>query len=107
VTVLATPVLATPGLANTVLAKGASSPSVWDQPGTLGFLVVFGMAVVLYFVFRSMAKQLRKVREAARIEAEQAEKAEAEGQARQQSPDGFADGAVFERPAGNGSSRTS
>jgi hypothetical protein len=107
VTVLATPALATPVLANAVLAKAASSPSVWDQPGTLGFLVVFGMAVVLYFVFRSMAKQLRKVREAARIEAEQAEKAEAEGKARQQSPDAFTDAAVFERPAGNGSSHTS
>jgi hypothetical protein len=100
-------VLATPALATTVLAKAASSPSVWDQPGTLGFLVVFGMAIVLYFVFRSMAKQLRKVREAARIEAEQAEKAAAESRARQQSPDAFTDDSIFGPPAGNGSSRTS
>jgi flagellar biosynthesis/type III secretory pathway M-ring protein FliF/YscJ len=50
----------------------ASSPSVWAQPGTLGFLVVFGMGVVLFFVFRSMSRHLRKVREAARLEAEQA-----------------------------------
>jgi len=54
----------------------ASSPSVWAEPGTLGFLVVFGMAVVLFFVFRSMSKHLRKVREAADLEAEQAESAE-------------------------------
>ncbi len=49
-------------------AAAAKSPSVWAQPGTLGFLVVFGMAVILYFVFRSMSKQLRKVREAAAAE---------------------------------------
>jgi hypothetical protein len=50
----------------------ASSPSVWAQPGTLGFLVVFGMGVLLFFVFRSMSRHLRKVREAAQREAEQA-----------------------------------
>jgi hypothetical protein len=47
----------------TVLA--AASPSAFDQPGTLGFLVVFGLAVILYFVFRSMAKHLRRVNESA------------------------------------------
>jgi hypothetical protein len=52
-------------------AAAAKSPSVWAEPGTLGFLVVFGMAVILYFVFRSMSKQLRKVREAAAAEQEQ------------------------------------
>jgi hypothetical protein len=40
----------------TVLAVRSS-----DAPGTLGFLVIFGMCVVLFFVFRSMAKHLRKV----------------------------------------------
>jgi hypothetical protein len=30
-------------------------------PGVLGFLVVAGMGVVLYFLFRSMTKHLRKV----------------------------------------------
>jgi hypothetical protein len=53
----------------------ASAPSVWAQPGTLGFLVVFGMGVVLFFVFRSMSRHLRKVREAAEREAEQVEQA--------------------------------
>jgi hypothetical protein len=42
----------------------ASGNSV--APGTLGFLVVFGMAVVLFFVFRSMSRHLRKVNAAAR-----------------------------------------
>jgi hypothetical protein len=46
-------------------AAAAKSPSVWAEPGTLGFLVVFGMGVILYFVFRSMSRHLRKVRAAA------------------------------------------
>jgi hypothetical protein len=54
----------------------AASPSVWAEPGTLGFLVLFGMGVILFFVFRSMSRHLRKVREAAQLEAEQAEVAE-------------------------------
>jgi hypothetical protein len=54
-------------------AATAKSVSAWDQPGTLGFLMVFGMAVILFFVFRSLAKHLRKVNEAARLEAVQAE----------------------------------
>jgi hypothetical protein len=54
-------------------ASSSSSTSVFDQPGTLGFLVVFGMAVILYFVFRSMSKHLRRVNEAARAEAARAE----------------------------------
>jgi TRAP-type C4-dicarboxylate transport system permease small subunit len=58
----------------------ATSPSVWAEPGTLGFLVVFGMGVVLFFVFRSMSRHLRKVRQAAQLEAEQAEQAEQAGQ---------------------------
>jgi len=48
----------------------ASSTSLLDQPGTLGFLVVFGMGIVLYFVFRSMSRHLRRVQNAAREEAE-------------------------------------
>jgi hypothetical protein len=35
-------------------------------PGALGFIVVFGLAVILVFVFRSMSKHIRKVNEAAR-----------------------------------------
>lgn len=58
-----------------VLAASSSSTSVFDQPGTLGFLVVFGMGVILFFVFRSMARHLRKVNQAARAEAAEAEAA--------------------------------
>jgi hypothetical protein len=54
-------------------AVAAKSVSAWDQPGTLGFLMVFGMAVILFFVFRSLAKHLRKINEAARLEAARAE----------------------------------
>ena len=50
----------------TVLAAG--STSAFDQPGTLGFLVVFGLGIILFFVFRSMAKHLRRVNEAAAAE---------------------------------------
>jgi hypothetical protein len=57
----------------------ATSSSAWDQPGTLGFIVVFGMGVILFFVFRSLAKHLRKINEAARLEAAQAEVAQAGG----------------------------
>ncbi|HEY2551836.1 MAG TPA: hypothetical protein VGI64_14795 [Streptosporangiaceae bacterium] len=39
----------------------ASSSSAFDQPGTLGFLVVAGIGVILVFLFRSMTKHLRKV----------------------------------------------
>lgn len=46
----------------TVLA--VSSDSV--APGTLGFLVVAGMALILFFLFRSMSKHLRKVADQAR-----------------------------------------
>ncbi len=54
----------------------AASTSAFAQPGTLGFLVVFGMGVILYFVFRSMSRHLRKVNEAARVEEAAAAKAE-------------------------------
>lgn len=57
----------------TVLAAhGVSQTSLLAQPGTVAFLVVFGMAVILYFVFRSMSKHLRKVNQMARDEAEKA-----------------------------------
>ncbi len=51
-------------------AVAVSSNSV--APGTLGFLVVFGMAAVLTVLFRSMIKHLRKVNQAARRDEEAA-----------------------------------
>ena len=62
-------------------AAAAKSVSAWDQPGTLGFLMVFGMAVILFFVFRSLAKHLRKINEAARLEAASAEAGQDSAQA--------------------------
>ena len=42
----------------TILASPAASQVV---PGVLGFLVVAGMSLALFFLLRSMNKQLRKV----------------------------------------------
>ncbi len=41
----------------TVLATASGAAA----PGTLSFLIIFGMAVILFFLFRSMSKHLRKV----------------------------------------------
>jgi hypothetical protein len=54
----------------------AVSQSVFDQPGTVAFLVIFGMAVICVFLFRSMSKHLRKVQMAARAEQEAAARAQ-------------------------------
>jgi hypothetical protein len=50
----------------------AASQSLLAQPGTVAFLVVFGMGVILVFLFRSMSRHLRKVNQAARDEADAA-----------------------------------
>ena len=54
----------------------AASQSILDQPGTVAFLVIFGMGVILFFVFRSMSRHLRKINMAARAEAEAAARAQ-------------------------------
>ena len=43
----------------TVLAASSVASQVY--PGLLGFLVVAGMGIALYFLFRSLNKQLRKL----------------------------------------------
>ena len=48
----------------TLLAAGQSAASS-AAPGALGFLVVVGMGLAVFFLFRSMTKHLRKVRLAA------------------------------------------
>ena len=71
-----------------VLASPADSQVV---PGILGFLVVAGMALALFFLLRSMNKQLNKVareprwrEEAKQAQQDQAEQDQAEqGQAEQ------------------------
>lgn len=48
----------------TLLAAGHSAASS-AAPGALGFLVVAGLGLAVFFLFRSMTKHLRKVRVAA------------------------------------------
>ena len=43
----------------TVLASSSVASQV--EPGVLGFLIVAGIGVALFFLLRSMNKQLRKV----------------------------------------------
>jgi hypothetical protein len=57
----------------TTLAASASSSA---EPGTLAFIIVFGMAVVLTLLFRSMSKHIRKVNAAARREQDAAASAQ-------------------------------
>jgi large-conductance mechanosensitive channel len=45
----------------TVLASSSTPAAGQVVTGVLGFLVVAGMAVVLFFLLRSMNKHLRKV----------------------------------------------
>jgi NADH:ubiquinone oxidoreductase subunit 6 (subunit J) len=49
-----------------VTTLAAASASSNAEPGTLAFIIVFGLAVAMVFLFRSMSKQLRKVSAAAR-----------------------------------------
>jgi hypothetical protein len=56
------------------LLAGSPNTNLLAQPGTIAFLIVFGMAVVCFFLFRSMSRHLRKVNQAARDEAEAAER---------------------------------
>jgi hypothetical protein len=51
-----------------LLAAGQSAASS-AAPGAIGFLVVAGMGLAIFFLFRSMTKHLRKVNLAADNEA--------------------------------------
>jgi hypothetical protein len=44
-----------------VTLLASSSVAAQVTPGLLGFLVVAGMGVAVYFLFRSMNKQLKKI----------------------------------------------
>ena len=44
-----------------VLAKAKATNDNEVTPGVLGFLVVAGMGVALYFLLKSMSKQLKKI----------------------------------------------
>ena len=57
-----------------LLAAGQTAASS-AAPGAIGFLVVAGMGLAVFFLFRSMTKHLRKVRLAAENEAAASAKA--------------------------------
>jgi hypothetical protein len=67
-----------------VAAVAAQSAASQAAPGVLGFLVVAGMGIILFFLFRSMAKHLRKVAPAPVTAAGQAA---ATGEAARPGPD--------------------
>jgi hypothetical protein len=52
------------------LLAGSADTSLLAQPGTIAFVIVFGMGVLCYFLFRSMSRHLRKVNMMARDEAD-------------------------------------
>ena len=65
---------------------GSQSIASQVEPGLLGFLVVFAMAVALFFLIRSMNKQLRKVGADKRTFVDSGEQADAASNASRQDP---------------------
>jgi hypothetical protein len=53
----------------TLLAASTQSVASQVTPGLLGFLVVAGMGVAMFFLFRSMNKQLKKISPDPRVRA--------------------------------------
>jgi len=53
----------------TLLAASTQSVAAQVTPGLLGFLVVAGMGVAVFFLFRSMNKQLKKISPDPRVRA--------------------------------------
>ena len=58
----------------TLLAASSSSVASQVTPGLLGFLVVAGMGLAVFFLFRSMNKQLKKISPDPRVRASVARK---------------------------------
>jgi hypothetical protein len=82
----------------------ATKQGLLDQPGTVAFLIVFGMGVLLFFVFRSMARHLRKINMMARAEEEAAAKAAAGGDSG--TADGYGDESGADGITQSGAART-
>jgi hypothetical protein len=53
----------------TLLAASTQSVASQVTPGLLGFLVVAGMGVAVFFLFRSLNKQLKKISPDPRVRA--------------------------------------
>jgi len=64
------------------------------QPGTLAFVVVFALGVVLFFLLRSMTRHLRKVREEERLEEEERFRRERSGSSGEPEDDERASGSA-------------
>jgi hypothetical protein len=62
------------GVLVTLLAASSSSVASQVTPGLLGFLVVAGMGVAVFFLFRSMNKQLKKISPDPKVRASVAKK---------------------------------
>ena len=58
----------------TLVAASSSSVSSHVTPGLIGFLVVAGLGVAVYILFRSMNKQLKKISPDPRVRASVAKK---------------------------------
>ncbi len=58
----------------TLLAASSSSVASQVTPGLLGFLVVASLGVAVFFLFRSMNKQLKKISPDPRVRASVARK---------------------------------
>lgn len=58
----------------TLLAASSQSVAAQVTPGLLGFLVVAGLGVAVYFLFRSMNKQLKKISPDPKVRASVARK---------------------------------
>jgi hypothetical protein len=70
----------------TLLAASSSSVAAQVTPGLLGFLVVAGMGLAVFFLFRSMNKQLKKISPDPRVRASVAKRARS-AQSSASSPD--------------------
>ena len=53
----------------TLLAASSQSVASQVTPGLLGFLVVAGLGLAVYFLFRSLNKQLKKISPDPRVRA--------------------------------------
>lgn len=76
----------------TLLAASSSSVASQVTPGLLGFLVVAGMGLAVFFLFRSMNKQLKKISPDPRVRASVAKPGTSAKSAQSSSPASSAPG---------------
>jgi hypothetical protein len=81
----------------TLLAASTQSVASQVTPGLLGFLVVAGMGVAVFFLFRSMNKQLKKISPDPRVRASVAKRP----RSAQSSPSSASSSPASSSPGGN------